>query len=65
MLHHAREFDCLVIIPYRVEKARSRTEGGHGLGLAIAKWSIELQGGRIEVESAVGTGSVFRILIPD
>jgi heavy metal sensor kinase len=58
--HHAKLFDRF----YRVDKGRSRAEGGHGLGLAIAKWSVERQGGRIEVESAVGKGSTFRILIP-
>jgi len=49
---------------YRVDKSRSRAEGGHGLGLAIAKWSIERQDGRIEVESEPGKGSVFRIVFP-
>jgi heavy metal sensor kinase len=49
---------------YRVDKARSREQGGHGLGLAIAKWSVEQQGGRIELESESGKGSVFRILLP-
>lgn len=48
---------------YRVDKARSRPEGGHGLGLAIAKWSIEHQGGRIELDSEYGKGSVFRIVL--
>src|SRR5439155_3059075 len=49
---------------YRVDKSRSRSDGGHGLGLAIAKWSVEHQGGRIELESRIGRGSVFRILLP-
>jgi len=49
---------------YRVDKSRSRTEGGHGLGLAIAKWSVEHQAGRIELESEFGQGSVFRIVLP-
>lgn len=58
--HHARIFDRF----YRVDRARSRAEGGHGLGLAIAKWSVERQGGCIEVESATGKGSTFRISVP-
>jgi len=58
--HHQKIFDRI----YRVDKARSRAEGGSGLGLAIAKWSIQHQGGQIEVESEVGKGSKFRIVLP-
>src|SRR5438445_4766703 len=58
--HRQRIFDRF----YRIDQARSRAEGGHGLGLAIAKWSVEHQGGRIEAESEVGKGSVFRIVLP-
>ena len=50
---------------HRVDKARSRETGGTGLGLSIAKNSIEMCGGRIEVESEVGVGSVFKIYIPN
>jgi signal transduction histidine kinase len=46
---------------YRVDKARSRAEGGVGLGLAIVKWSVERMGGTVELDSAIGHGSVFRI----
>ncbi len=49
---------------YRVDKARSRNKGGTGLGLAIAKHIAEAHRGRIEVESSLGVGSVFSILIP-
>lgn len=49
---------------YRIEKGRSRDTGGTGLGLAIARWAVETNGGRIEVESHEGHGSVFRILLP-
>ena len=49
---------------YRVDKSRSRSEGGHGLGLAIAKWSVERQCGSIELESEIGKGSVFRMVFP-
>ncbi|MBI4622970.1 MAG: HAMP domain-containing protein [Verrucomicrobia bacterium] len=49
---------------YRVDKARARAEGGHGLGLAIARWAVERQNGRIEIESEPGKGSVFRVVLP-
>jgi heavy metal sensor kinase len=48
---------------YRVDRARSRSSGGAGLGLAIARWAVESNGGRIEVESEVQRGSVFRIVL--
>ena len=46
---------------FRVDKARSRARGGAGLGLAIAKQSVERNGGRIILESNSDRGSVFRI----
>jgi heavy metal sensor kinase len=49
---------------YRVDKARSRSEGGSGLGLAIAKRIAEIHGGRIEVESQIDVGSTFRVYLP-
>jgi signal transduction histidine kinase len=49
---------------YRVDKARSRSEGGMGLGLAIADSIARLHGGKIEVESQVGKGSTFHIILP-
>jgi signal transduction histidine kinase len=50
---------------YRVEKARSSETGGAGLGLAIARWAVEINGGRIELESEEGRGSMFRIVLPE
>jgi signal transduction histidine kinase len=38
--------------------------GGTGLGLAISEGIIQQHGGRIEVESQVGTGSTFHLLLP-
>ncbi len=49
---------------YRVDKARSRDLGGTGLGLAIVKHVAQAHGGAVTVESAVGRGSTFTILLP-
>lgn len=49
---------------YRVDKARSRKQGGNGLGLSIAQKLVEGYGGHIQLESAIGQGSIFRITLP-
>jgi signal transduction histidine kinase len=48
---------------YRVDKTRSRKQGGVGLGLAIAKSIIEAHGGRIEVESMLNKGTKMRFYL--
>lgn len=48
---------------YRVEKSRSRMSGGSGIGLAIVKELVEAHDGSIEVESSLGIGSTFTIMI--
>jgi signal transduction histidine kinase len=58
--HRDRIFDRF----YRVDTSRSREEGGVGLGLAIARWAIEANGGRIELASGERRGSLFRIFLP-
>ena len=49
---------------YRVDKARSRAQGGAGLGLSIAQWIVAQHHGSIAVESHPGDGSLFRIQLP-
>ncbi len=49
---------------YRVDKGRAREQGGTGLGLAIVKHAVRRLGGRIEVESKLGEGSLFRVRLP-
>ena len=49
---------------YCVDKARTSSEGGVGLGLAIAKWIVEAHKGKISVESIFGQGSKFVIHLP-
>ncbi len=49
---------------YRVDKSRSREQGGSGLGLAMVKKIVENHGGRITVESILGEGSIFSIELP-
>jgi heavy metal sensor kinase len=49
---------------YRVDKGRSREIDGAGLGLSIAQWAVNVNNGRIELESLDGKGSTFRIHLP-
>lgn len=49
---------------YRVDSARDRNKGGTGLGLAIVKELAEIHGGKINVCSTVGKGSVFTVNLP-
>ena len=48
---------------YRVDKARSRPAGGTGLGLPIVKEVVDRMGGAVSVESQLGRGSRFTILL--
>ena len=58
--HRDKVFDRF----YRLDTARARDTGGAGLGLSIAKWAIELQGGSINVEDRPD-GAAFCMHFPD
>jgi signal transduction histidine kinase len=60
----AREVERIFDRFYQVEPHLTRTHGGLGLGLAIAKGMIELHGGKIWVESVEGLGSRFSFSVP-
>ena len=49
---------------YRVDQARSPQTGGTGLGLAIVRKTVERAGGSVTVESRLGKGSVFTVILP-
>lgn len=49
---------------YRVDKARSRSTGGSGLGLSIVRNMVERNQGTISVESNPDTGTIFKICFP-
>jgi signal transduction histidine kinase len=51
---------------YRVDKARSRAQGGAGLGLAIAQRIVQMHGGKIEAasEGVQGRGTTFSVWLP-
>jgi two-component system OmpR family sensor kinase len=49
---------------YRADPSRGRDSGGTGLGLAIVAALVAAHGGRVEVDTAVGVGTTFRVLLP-
>lgn len=59
--HQQRVFERF----YRVDRSRNYATGGTGLGLAIAKWAIEVNGGRLELESREHHGCCFKLVLSD
>ncbi len=59
-----REIDKIFESFYRVDKARSRTLGGTGLGLTIVKHLVETHKGKISIKSNSGKGSLFKLEFP-
>lgn len=49
---------------WRADRSRDRNSGGTGIGLAICRRLVELQGGTIEVESSLNQGSRFQFSLP-
>lgn len=49
---------------YRIDRSRSRESGGTGLGLAIVKHVVQRHGAALKIDSEVGQGSRFAIVLP-
>jgi signal transduction histidine kinase len=58
--HQARIFERF----YRIDESRSQATGGCGLGLSIVKTLVEGMGGSVSVQSKLGEGSIFTIILP-
>ena len=57
------EIDRITEPFYMVDRSRSKKLGGVGLGLALVKEIVQAHGGKLEIESVVGEGTIVRVLI--
>ncbi|MCA9973205.1 MAG: GAF domain-containing protein [Anaerolineales bacterium] len=58
------DFDKLFAAFEQVDSSTTRAVGGTGLGLPITKWLVSMHHGTISVESEIGRGSTFHVLLP-
>lgn len=49
---------------YKVDKSRDRSLGGNGLGLSMVRKIVQLHGGKVTLESEIGKGSAFTVILP-
>jgi len=49
---------------FRGDRSRTRSTGGVGLGLAVARRIVEAHAGTIVVESSTSEGTCFRVMVP-
>jgi two-component system phosphate regulon sensor histidine kinase PhoR len=58
---HSQEIEKITAPFYRIDKSRSRQNGGAGLGLSIVSQIVCLHGAKMEIESRPGEGTIVRI----